>query len=740
MFNKYMQDVKMLNVWNKFNSLLVTASGVIKRAGKEKIEMLKNLANGWFRDFRDSLDKRLEDIIVKEHAVKCTKKPGAYNFTEYSISEEIIDLLNMGKKAVPTFSTPFWYRRARFNSCLVSSLATYRSSVQQKPVIQASWAREWLKIAIEDTKREMILDAEQGSHLIYYQYIFGNLIAAYSRMERSNKLQRSKAHSYVQVKKEMNLANAVYSEADKNLGVALVSCEILRKAQVKMMFELGGVKIKMDKNVLKIFLNDIVTKFEGSLEAADKAVIDSIMSPDNRRLGVKETEIPYLKLNIKMHKLGSQDLRNKDASNAKFRPIQDSVGYVLKPYSKICMLMLRELNEEVKWVYKSIAKIETLSGVSVADEVREKVTNERDFRAIMSTDFESAYTNISKSELNRCVINIAKVVKWPDCNLRLLLKTISLLLDNNYVEICDGIYKLGGQLAMGCSSSGEALDTVAIWSELSCLEGFKNGNSKVNVGSEFEIEIEQIEEPDDENSFNGSEKTTIKFEKRFRDDCLNIVEASDTIVIAGVINKLGNMYPKQLGNNVTLTHVYTSHLDCCIVKRLGGGKPLVLLRRNLKFPVSVIPPESNTYDNYRFAVVGSELLRYRRICKNAAQIKLNDELLINELVSAGYKRTKIIELFKIVIARIESRYDLKNWVRLVEGDSEERPKLWASMEYDGFGDFKVLKQLLQPEKSEVLKWRFVYKNGPMVKSLVINRGKDLKKMKTFVLNEKDGSK
>ena len=94
----------------------------------------------------------------------------------------------------------------------------------------------------------------------------------------------------------------------------------------------------------------------------------------------------------------------------------------------------------------------------------------------------------------------------------------------------------------------------------------------------------------------------------------------------------------------------------------------------------------------------------------------------------------------MVIARIESRYDLKNWVRLVEGDSEERPKLWASMEYDGFGDFKVLKQLLQPEKSEVLKWRFVYKNGPMVKSLVINQGKDLKKMKTFVLNEKDGSK
>ena len=51
-----------------------------------------------------------------------------------------------------------------------------------------------------------------------------------------------------------------------------------------------------------------------------------------------------------------------------------------------------------------------------------------------------------------------------------------------------------------------------------------------------------------------------------------------------------------------------------------------------------------------------------------------------------------------------------------------------------------ISRLLQPEKSEVLKWRFVYKNGPMVKSLVINRGKDLKKMKTFVLNEKDGSK
>ena len=55
--------------------------------------------------------------------------------------------------------------------------------------------------------------------------------------------------------------------------------------------------------------------------------------------------------------------------------------------------------------------------------------------------------------------------------MELALKLTALLLENNFVEVSDGIYRLGGQLAMGCSSSGDALDTVALWHEARTIYG-----------------------------------------------------------------------------------------------------------------------------------------------------------------------------------------------------------------------------------------------------------------------------
>ena len=350
----------------------------------------------------------------------------------------------------------------------------------------------------------------------------------------------------------------------------------------------------------------------------------------------------------------------------------------------------------------------------------------------MSTDFESAYTNISKSDLNSSVVNLADGVKWCETNLKLVLKLISLLLDNNYVEICDGFYRLGGQLAMGCASSGEALDTVAIWSELSKLEAVRGKDIKVTVGDKFDVLIESSESRFSVWEFNDIEKSTIKLQKRFRDDGLNIVETCDVDVLSSVVKQLGNIYPSHLGNNATLTHLYASHLDCSFIRKLGGGDPMVFVRRNLKYPVTVIPPESNTYNNYRFAVVSSELLRYRRICKNSKLIRMNEDLLKAELVAGGYSIRKIGKIFRMVIKRIEARYDSGLWTRIGENSTDEISTLYSSMEYDGHGDICVLKQLLQPSESDVLNWKFCYKNGPKVKSFVINRRKDLKKMQDFV--------
>ena len=115
-----------------------------------------------------------------------------------------------------------------------------------------------------------------------------------------------------------------------------------------------------------------------------------------------------------------------------------------------------------------------------------------------------------------------------------------------------------------------------------------------------------------------------------------VVGDSELWNIAGVVHKVGSMYPPNMGNNAVLTHIYSSHLDCCILLKLGEAKPTRFVRRNLKYPSTIIPPKSNTFVRYKFAAVASELLRYRRICSGDELVCLNEELLKDEYLAAGY--------------------------------------------------------------------------------------------------------
>ena len=104
----------------------------------------------------------------------------------------------------------------------------------------------------------------------------------------------------------------------------------------------------------------------------------------------------------------------------------------------------------------------------------------------------------------------------------------------------------------------------------------------------------------------------MKMIKRFRDDGFSILEDRELWKPAGVEQKVGSIYPSNMGNNTKLTHLYSSHLGCCLLLKLGEGRPTRLVGRNLKYPSSIIPPQSNTFVRYKVAAAASELLRYKR--------------------------------------------------------------------------------------------------------------------------------
>ena len=60
----------------------------------------------------------------------------------------------------------------------------------------------------------------------------------------------------------------------------------------------------------------------------------------------------------------------------------------------------------------------------------------------------------------------------------------------------------------------------------------------------------------------------------------------------------------------------------------------------------------------------------------------------------------------------------------------------SSIIFDGNIEIKLLENLLRPAREEVIKWRVIVKNGKKLKSLVINRRKDLEKMQTFITKNK----
>ena len=47
------------------------------------------------------LKKEVRKAIKAEHGKKCRKKPGVYNFNGVVLGNSILDILNMGKNAIP---------------------------------------------------------------------------------------------------------------------------------------------------------------------------------------------------------------------------------------------------------------------------------------------------------------------------------------------------------------------------------------------------------------------------------------------------------------------------------------------------------------------------------------------------------------------------------------------------------------------------------------------------------------
>ena len=388
-----------------------------------------------------SIERRVEE--------KCKKEVQVMNFMDTEVPKELLAVLKHGRKVVPSFALDPRSTMTNLEEDILSYLNKYRRLVEGRRKIQRLTVKEWLEEAID----EAVGWEFQDSHSKFYMRVRDELKIVKKMVW--GRINNEKCLTSVEevTKLVREVKGGVIVEADKNFGWCLMPCRVMEEAENRMVEgELGGVFVEETSVGVIRKIDANVVEFEENLEPSQLEVLNRFCI--DRRIPVEDVVLPFLKLNLKLHKISKEDLRTRNFPIFKFRPVQDSVSSSFVKYSHLLMLMTRELNEKVKSRVPKLKELDSLSGVEFSRKVKTMEIPGVHYRLLVSGDFDSAYTNCTLKDALRAYVVLCKFIEAEDYQMKLLMKLAVMILEGNYVENVAGIYHLNSTLPMGCSSSG----------------------------------------------------------------------------------------------------------------------------------------------------------------------------------------------------------------------------------------------------------------------------------------------
>ena len=284
---------------------------------------------------------------------------------------------------------------------------------------------------------------------------------------------------------------------DKGMGMSLFTLRTMRKADADLMKQLGAVRLESPLGDTKANISKIVKaeiyKFEKELDVKQREYMDATC--EDRYFGMKKISFPFLKSQHKVHKMKEEQIRNKEISALKFRPVVDSKLWLTKDYSGVIMQMMRELS--INLLEKCgplLQEVKPKDGWRFAVGVQESITEE-EFDILGTADIQEAYTNINDMMIKKAIEQVGEFVGYERWKIDLMKKLIDLVLGQNYVETSVGVYQFEKVLPMGYKLSGEALEIVALSEEVRMLGhlGDANQNIKVKLGELTNYPSELVE-------------------------------------------------------------------------------------------------------------------------------------------------------------------------------------------------------------------------------------------------------
>ena len=600
-------------------------------------DLMNILARKWLQRFLEEVDSTILRVVsvAVENSSKLRRniEDTVFNFTGEEVSEHTMKGLNVGSNFVLHTSRSNDEARDKLQQELYQYLQRYRMVVERRERILEENLYKWLEVAVDSAKKE-----KDFVHHEFYSSVLRmtsiSLGVGKRVTENSNKIDF----------KEFDDKGICVVEADKNVGICLIKIQELLKADQTLVDELGGKLCEnMDAADVKKAVVKEINEFEAVMELDEKKFLGSFYGDRLEKL--EESELPFLKVRPKVHKLSSSQLKKLDPSLLKYRPVVDASRTPLNEHSRMLTEYLRSLINRAEAKYLSKESLFVKNGHEIATIFRGEEIKSMSRKFFSIADLSSAYTFIFLNNLKVAIGFLGEKLGVPEWKNKLFIKISDLVFNNSYLETTTGVYKLNTCLPMGLNCSGESMDIVLLVCELVFL-------GKVEA-SEIPGFLEQFTVKDHATS---PDSTSFLKYRRYRDDTFSVIEIKTQDVEKNLC-QLGEVFLPALDINIQATLFVGVFLDVMFFIKFADGGFETMVKRKPPFPITFCHASSNMSSSIVKSIIGGEVLRHRRLCSNEKLVETNDECLTMELSSRGYSENYVRNCVKKRIEQIQKNYD-----------------------------------------------------------------------------------
>ena len=600
----------------------------------------------------------ISDAMFRKTVERSKIEVMLYNFVEGEVPDSVKKLFTNGMNAVPNLRMSKKEIDSRVEEALLEYLVRLgKRRICGDAVRQASGVQDWIQqvkiLNIDEESRKFIDTLEDSIPALQAELdLVYREIDLDSKEEMVEKLEKD---------------GCVLVMCDKNMGMSLFTLDTMRKADEALMNQLGAVRVENSK--VEIIENVIgeIEKFEEDLTRDQKEYMNNtyVCGQSDRKKAV----FPFLKSLHKIHKMSEEEIRNKDLSVLKFRPVVDAKKWLTTGYAGVVMKLMREACTRLVTSGGSVMRrLKPKDGWRFSADIRD-YTVEEEFDVMITADIQEAYTNISDEMIKKAVGIVCGFVGYKEWKIELMNKLVDLVLGQNYAETSGGLFKFKKVLPMGYKLSGEALDIVALAEEMTVL--YHLGEDDCQKSRVRIAELRSYPEEFVDNSVQ-TELSMSKAVKRFRryvDDTHSQIAGTSEEVLNGIL-ALGFMYPEGLVVSMNLNIWHSSFLDSYVWKNLFTGRMSTVMRRSAEVPVGHVRRGSSHPENYKLQSLLGEMLRGRRIASDEELMELSDRCIAHEFQSIGYSRRELQHAMEEAKKKVEENYS-GQFVKINE-DGERR--------------------------------------------------------------------